>query len=122
LTLRDEPSIRKMLALLSHQLGVASEATPDGTFQLKKFARSTFDSILLNLRCSPGSRQQRLPGIRDVRASIVGRVLVITGEIRDQNTAELVDRICVSHVGSWTALRAVVGISESPGLLLNKLS
>lgn len=123
LTLRDEPTIRKMLAVLSRQSRHLDDSPPDPKGPLSKIAPQSFDSMLLNLRCSAPKEGQGLSGIFDIRASIVGRVLVITGEIRDRHTMELVDRICVPHSGSWSAVRALVGMPESPDLVvLDELS
>jgi DNA-binding response OmpR family regulator len=122
LTLRDESSIRKMLAFLSRQFGSLGDSSHDRKGPLAKFTRETFDSVLLNLRCTPSLREERLSGIHEIRASIVGRVLVVTGEIRDRHTMELVDRICVPHAGSWSAVRALVGIPDSPDFVLDELS
>src|SRR5438309_10228480 len=109
LTLRDEQSIRKMLALLSRQFGPFAEVSSDRRGPLARYTRETFDSMLLNLRCSTSLREERLSGVHEVRASMVGRVLVVTGEVRDQQTMELIDRICVPNAGSWSAVRALVG-------------
>jgi hypothetical protein len=122
LTLRDESSIRKMLALLSRQFGGLSDPSHEPKGPLAKFTRESFDSVLLNLRCSVSLSEERLSGVHKIRASIVGRVLVVTGEIRDRHTMELVERICVPHAGSWSAVRALVGVPDSPDLILDELS
>jgi hypothetical protein len=122
LTLRDEPTIRKMLAVLSHQFGRLAGSSSDRKGPLANFAPQNFDSMLLNLRCSTSQEGEGLSGIHEIRASIVGRVLVVTGEIRDRHTMELVDRICVPHADSWSAVRALVGVPESPDLVLDELS
>ena len=122
LTLRDEATIRKMLAVLSRQITHSGESSSDWKGPSAKFAQENFDSMLLNLRCSASDEDRGLSGIQEIRASIVGRVLVVTGEIRDRHTMELVDRICIPHGGSWSAVRALVGIPESPDLVLDELS
>jgi hypothetical protein len=122
LTLRDEPSIRKMLALLSRQFGRLAASSSERKGPLAKYAPENFDSMLLNLRCSTSAKEERLSGVHEIRASMVGRVLVVTGEVRDRHTMELIDRICVPNAGSWSAVRALVGIPDSPDLLLDELS
>jgi DNA-binding response OmpR family regulator len=122
LTLRDEPAIRKMLAVLSRQIGRLSESSFDHEGPLAGFAPQDFDSMLLNLRCSASEGVEGFSGIHETHASLVGRVLVVTGEIRDRHTMELVDRICIPHGGSWSAVRALVGVPESPNLVLDELS
>ena len=123
-TLRDESSMHKMMALLSRQFDALTGALNDPMRKdlLAKFGGGLFDSMLLNLCCSISPDEQRLSGIHDVRASKVGRVLVVTGEIRDGHTMELFDRICVPHAGSWSAVRALVGIPDSPDLVLDELA
>lgn len=122
LTLRDESSMHKIMALLSRQFGAITEPLGNRKRPLPKFTRGKFDSMLLNLRCSLPAQEERLSGVHELRASIVGRVLVVTGEVRDRHTMELVDRICTPHAGSWSAVRALVGIPESPDLVFDELS
>jgi hypothetical protein len=116
--------MHKMVALLSRQFDVLTGTLngPIGKDLVAKFTGGPFDSMLLNLRCSISPDEEKLSGVHDVRASKVGRVLVVTGEIRDGHTMELFDRICVPHAGSWSAVRALVGIPDSPDLVLDELA
>jgi hypothetical protein len=124
ITLRDKSSIGKMLALLSRQFdavtGAPSKAVTNDLFA--KFGGGPVDSMLLNLRCCMSPDEMKLSGVHDVHASKVGRVLVVTGEIRDAHTMEVFDRICVPYGGSWSAVRALVGIPDSPDLVMDELA
>jgi len=122
LTLRDDSSIRKIISLLSRQFGRFAENPSEHKGPLARYPREAFDSMLLNLRYSTSGTEERFSGVHEVRASMVGRVLVVTGEVRDRHTMELVDRICVPTAGSWSAVRALVGIPDSPDLVLDELS
>lgn len=122
LTLRDESCIKKMLALLTHQFAALEDLAYERKAPLPKLDLEAFDSMMLNLRCSISQAEKRLSGVHEVHASILGRVLVVTGEVRDRYTIELIDRISTPHAGSWSAVRALVGIPDSPDLALDELS
>ena len=123
-TLRDESSMRKMLALLARQFDALTGSLDESGSEalLAKFGAQPFNSMMLNLRCSLSPGEERLSGVHDVRTSTVGRVLVVTGEIRDGHTMELIDRICAPRAGYWSAVRALVGIPDSPDLVMDELA
>jgi len=83
--------------------------------------RESFDAVLLDIRCSDIPAEQVVAQIREIRPSLIGRVLIITGEVADPATLELLERYCLPHIprhrvmhDMWNRLRAVLGISDSP--------
>jgi DNA-binding NtrC family response regulator len=98
LIVEDEPSIRNILYVLLAGLGCEGDAVPDGQQALAKIRREEFDAVLLDLRCSNINAEDVVPQIQEVRPSLVGRVLVITGEVADAATLDLIERHCLQHV------------------------
>jgi CheY-like chemotaxis protein len=98
LIVEDEPSIRNILYVLLAGLGCEGDAVPDGQQALAKIRREEFDAVLLDLRCSNINAEDVVPQIQEVRPSLVGRVLVITGEVADAATLDLIERNCLQHV------------------------
>jgi hypothetical protein len=50
-----------------------------------------------------------VPRIQEVRPSLVGRVLVITGEVADAASLELIERHCLQHVPQHRIHRELLG-------------
>lgn len=57
-----------------------------------------FDAVMLDLRSSQLPPDQMVCAITDLRPSLVGRILVITGEVADPDTLQMLDRHAVPHV------------------------
>jgi DNA-binding NtrC family response regulator len=118
LIVEDEPSIRNTLYVLLAGLGCEGDAVPDGQQALAKIRREEFDAVLLDLRCVNVNAEVVVPQIQEIRPSLVGRVLVITGEVADETTLDLISRNCLQHVPQhrlrrdlWDELRVLLGIS-----------
>jgi CheY-like chemotaxis protein len=120
LIVEDEPSIRNTLYVLLAGLGCEGDAVPDGQHALVKIRREQFDAVLLDLRCCNVNAATVVPQIQEVRPNLVGRVLVITGEVADAATLDLIVRNCLQHVPQHRLqrdlldqLRVLLGISPS---------
>lgn len=79
--------------------------------------RESFDAVLLDLRCLNLSADEVVSRIKEVRPNLLGRVLVITGEVTDLKTMEMIERYCLAHVVSnrvmqdlWQVLRTILGL------------
>lgn len=123
LIIEDEPSIRNTLYVLLAGLGCEGDVAYTGQQALSKISREAFDAVLLDLRCSNLTADEVVLGIKELRPNLVGRVLVITGEVADPKTLEFVERHCLPHVSRnrlprelWTRLRGLLGLSTSPDL------
>lgn len=121
LIVEDEPSIRNALYVLLAGVNCESEVAVSGRQALAMISRESFDAILLDLRCSGLAPQQVLEQIHKLRPALVGRVLVITGELADPQALELIERNCLPHVPRnrlvqdlWVRLRALLGAAPSP--------
>lgn len=121
LIVEDDAAIRNVLYVLLAGFGCEGEIAYSGKQALAMLSRERFDAVLLDLRCSNLPAADMVSQIKEIRPSLVGRVLVITGELTDAQTLELVERNCLPHVPRnrlmqdlWGRLRSVLGISGSP--------
>jgi DNA-binding response OmpR family regulator len=114
LIIEDEPSIRNVLYVLLAGVGCDSDVAHDTEQALSMIRQKRFDAVLLDLRSAPGP--QTVSAITDLRPNLVGRVLVITGEVSDPKTLEELERSAVPHVmrsrvtsDLWGRLRTLLG-------------
>jgi len=119
LIIEDEPSIRNVLYVLLAELGYDGDAAPDAYQGLSMIRRGEFDAVLLDLRSAHLPLEQMVSAITELRPSLVGRVLVITGEVSDPNTLEMLARDAVPHVSLsrvtsdlWGRLRTLPGFAS----------
>ena len=92
LLIESEPVARDALRVLINDLGCQGEVADDGHEALALIRRKDFDAVLLDLRSSSLPPEEVVSGIHDIRPSLVGRVLVITCEVADSSTLELIER------------------------------
>ncbi len=118
LIIEDEPSIRNVLYVLLAGLGCDGDVAHDGDQALSMIRQDQFDAVLLDLRSAP--LPQMVSAITELRPSLVGRVLVITGEVSDPSTIEMLERYAVPHVPRsrvssdlWGRLRSLLGSAHS---------
>ncbi len=121
LIIEDEPSIRNVLYVLLAGLGCEGHVAHSGEQAVSMISRESFDAILLDVRCPDVQPERVVSQIKEVRPNLVGRVLVITGEVTDPQTLELLARHCLPHVSRsrlmqelWHRLRGLLGLSTSP--------
>ena len=98
LIIENEPSISNLLYVLLEGLNYIGEVAPSGVQALAMIRRGSFDAILMDLRCSAVSAEQLVSRIMEIRPNLLGRVLVITGEVEDPKIMELIERKCLPHV------------------------
>ncbi len=121
LIVEDEPAIRNVLYVLLAKLGCEGDVAYSGQQALAMIGRENFDAVLLDLRYSSPSTAQIVSQIREIRPSLVGRVLVVTGEVRDTQTLQLIERYCLPPISrnrimedALSRLRTLLGITASP--------
>jgi CheY-like chemotaxis protein len=121
LIIEDEPSIRNTLYSLLASLGFDGDAAHSAQQALAMVSREQFDAVLLDLRCSDALTEEVVSGIHRIRPSLIGHVLVVTGEVVGAETLELIERHALSRVPrnrllqdfvGW--LRTVFGIAPFP--------
>jgi two-component system response regulator PilR (NtrC family) len=119
LIIEDEPSIRNVLYVLLAGLGCDGDVAHNTHQALSMIRKDRFDAVLLDLRSAHLPPEQMVSTITDLRPSLVGRVLVITGEVADPNLIEMLERLAVPHVPRsqvtsdlWGHLRAMFGFAR----------
>jgi hypothetical protein len=102
---------------LENRRVVTAGTRPD----LSTISRRSFDTAILDLRCSPRRPAGKGYGIGEVWPNMVGRVLVINAEVNDQKTFGLVEKYIRQRHTLRDLLfsladlaRTVIGRSPSP--------
>jgi two-component system response regulator PilR (NtrC family) len=120
LVIEDEPSMRNVLYVLLAGLGCDGVAAYSGQQALAMISHESYDAVLLDLRCFNLPAEDVVTHIKNIRPSLLGRVLIITGEVSDPKTLELIERHCLPHVSRerltqecWDRMKAVLGVSRS---------
>ena len=98
LIVEDEPSIRNVLYVLLAGHGCEGDVATNSDQALSMIRQSEFDAVLLDLRSSQLPPDQMVCAIAELRPSLVGRVLVITGEFSHPKTLEMLERYALPHV------------------------
>ena len=121
LILEDEPAIRNVLYVLLAGLGCEGDVVHNSRQALASINRQTFDAVLLDLRCSELPPEQLVSQIIDIQPSLVGRLLVITGEVADPVILAMIERNSLAHVPRqqvtttlWGRLQSLLGLSRGP--------
>ena len=119
LIVADEPSIKNLLKLVRKldSRRVAASTDP----YLSAISRKSFDTAILDLRCSQGRPAGRGYGFGEVWTSMTGRVLVINAEVNDLKTLQQAERY-IYHRHTLEGLlfdladlvRTVIGHSPAP--------
>ena len=120
LIVEEESSIRNLIYTLLGGLGCEGEVAHCGQQALAMISRQPFDAVLLDLRCSDLTPEPVVSGILEIRPSLMGRVLVIAGEVTDEETLSLIERSCLVSVTRhhlmyelWNQLRALWDVSTA---------
>ena len=101
LIIEDEPSIRNVLRVLVAGLSFDGDVASSIQQILSMISQDQFDTVLLDLRSTEPPQMDS--AITELRPILVGRVLVITGEVSNPSTLEMIEHSAVSHVPSSRA-------------------
>ncbi|MGA3167567.1 MAG: response regulator [Terriglobia bacterium] len=121
LIVEDESSIRNVLYVLLAGLGCDGHIAHNARQALSMIRQDCFDAVLLDLRSANlPPADQMVSAITELRPSLVGRVLVITGEVADPDTLAMLERCALPHVPRsrvvselWDHLRTLLGLAHS---------
>jgi len=121
LIVEDEPAIRNVLFVLLAGLGCEGDVAYTGQQALSMVSRESFDAVLVDLRCNNLGAEEVVSQIKEISPSLVGRVLVITGEVTDPQTMDLLSRHLLPHIARsqlmpelFSQLRGILGLNASP--------
>lgn len=98
LLIESEPAAREVLQVLVGNLGCLGKVVENGRQAMATVRCEDFDAVLLDVRSSAIPPEQVLSRIHRIRPSLVGRVLVITGEVDDQGALDLVERYSLLQI------------------------
>ena len=91
------PVIRNALSLVLAGVKSEDDVSPGTRQSLELFARNGCDRLLLDLRTARELPAGTVPGIRNLRASQLGQVLVVTGDVTAPEILQEVRALCRSH-------------------------
>jgi DNA-binding response OmpR family regulator len=121
LVIEDEPSIRNVIYVLLAGLGCDGDVASDSQHALAMIEQDRFDAVLLDLRSAHLPADQMVSAITELRPSLLGRVLVITGEVSDPDTLEMLEKFAVPYVSRsrmtsdlWSRMRVLLSFTPSP--------
>ena len=98
LILEEEPSVRNALLTLLAGLGCEADVVYSGKQAVDIIRKAKFDAVLLDLRCAHAQPDEVVPSIQSLRPTLLANVLVITGDVADAKTLDLIERYCLLHV------------------------
>jgi len=120
LVIEDEPSIRNVLYVLLAGLGCDGDVATSSERALSMIRQDRFDAVLLDLRSAHLPPEKMVSAITELRPSLVGRVLVITGEVSDPKTIEVLEHFAVPYVPCsrvmsdlWGQMRTLLSLSPA---------
>jgi len=98
LILEEEPSLRNALLTLLAGLGCEADVAYSGKQVIDIIRNEKFDAVLLDLRCPHAQAEEVMPSIQSLRPSLLANVLVITGDVADAKTLDLIERYLLLQV------------------------
>lgn len=120
LVIEDESSIRNIIYVLLGALKCDGEVAYSGQQALGMISRESYDAVLLDLRAAEFPPDEVVSKIQQIRPSLMGRILFITGEVSNPETLEMIERNCVPCVRRgrlmadlWDRLRVLFGPTHS---------
>ncbi|HLY61102.1 MAG TPA: response regulator [Terriglobia bacterium] len=120
LIIEDEPSIRNIIYVLLAGADCDGEIAYSGKQALGMISRGSFDAVLLDIRSSDTPPEEMVSQMMRLRPSLVGRVLVITGEISDSKILDWLENQRLHHLPGnrlmqdlWDRLRGILGLGPA---------
>jgi CheY-like chemotaxis protein len=98
LILEEEPSVRNALLTLLAGLGCEADVVYSGKQAVDIIRNEKFDAVLLDLRCPHAQAGEVVPKIQSLRPRLLANVLVITGDVADPETLDLIERYFLLHI------------------------
>ena len=125
LIVEDKPSIRRVFHVLLAGLGCEGDIAHNGYLALSMIEKESLDALLLDLRYSEIPAGEMASPIKELRPKLVGKVLVIAGEVSDPRIMKVIKKNCWSYISwrqfvqdLWERLRSLLGFSQSRRRLL----
>jgi len=98
LILEEEPSVRNALLTLLTGFGCKVDVASNGKQAIDIIRNEKFDAVLLDLRSPHAQAEEVVPSIQALRPALLANVLVITGDVPDAKTLDLIERYFLLQV------------------------
>jgi DNA-binding NtrC family response regulator len=108
LVIEEDPSVRNALLTLLAGLGCEADVAYSGKQALDIIRSEKFDAVLLDLRCAHAQAEEVVPSIQSLRPSLLANVLVITGDVTDAKTLDLIERYFLLQVSGKRLVQDMV--------------
>ena len=126
LIVEDQPSVRNVLYVLLAGLNCEGDIAHTSRQALASICQESFDAVLLDLRCCELPPEEVVSQIKELRPNLVGRVLVITGEVTNTETMQMIERHCLPYISRNRLpeelrgrLRTLLGLTYPPADPIN---
>jgi len=80
------------------RLGCKADVASSGKQAIDIIRSEKFDAVLLDLRCAHAQAEKVVPIIQSLRPRLLANVLVITGDVADAKTLDLIERYFLLQV------------------------
>jgi len=98
LIIENDPHARNILYVLLAGMGCEGEVAHGFPNALARISKESFDAVMLDLQCSETSPEHAISQIKKLQPSLVGRVLVITGDVTSPDILDTIERQCLPQV------------------------
>lgn len=109
-TIEDVPSVRKALLTLLADLGCEADVADSARQAIDIIRWEKFDAVLLDIRCAHALAEEVVPSFRSLQPSLLANVLVITAEVADAKTLDLLEWFFELQVDSKGPIQYVEAI------------
>jgi CheY-like chemotaxis protein len=90
-------SVRSALCALLAGVGCEGDVAHSTPEIHERVGEANRDKLVLNLRYAGTPPSPVSPGVKNLTASLVGRILVVTGEVTDSKVFQQIEELVVSH-------------------------
>lgn len=111
LVVENESIIRNFLSSLLSRFGYFVTQTQSGTEALEKLNDEEFDGIFLDIHLNDMSGKDLYQKVKDRSASVAGRIVFITGDLRNPKTESFVKgtgNLCLEKPFTVTELKELL--------------
>lgn len=110
LFIESEQDLRSLTNVLLRKLGCECEVVSSGQQALSMLGQENVDAVILDLRSTGARPDEVVSGIHELRPSLVGRVLVISGEVDDHETLDLIEHYFLLKIPRNRLMNDLVGL------------
>ncbi len=98
LIIEGDSSVRNALLNVLDSSGCDTDVASDSKQAIELLRDEKFDAVLLDLRYTDVQASELVPSIHSLRPSLLANVLVLTGEVEDSKTVDLIEQYLLLRV------------------------